>query len=249
MAYKTVAPGRQLEKAAAASYNRARRDGLPAGITSARRANAEQHNLFMSRYRAQETGSGTYGDVRWYQGVRYVRVSSAGSVAIPGSEWSRHERGLSLDLPEPARAWMRAHGHRYGWIKDLVPGEPWHFEYDRSLDTKKRLAIIPTFNAAVRREWQRQIGVTADGIFGAGSISALQRLLNRKAGHGGFSLTRPLLVDGIDGARTWKAVQKLLNVWGDRGVIGLKRPLKITGWRDPRTVLALRKSLNANLWE
>lgn len=249
MAFKTVAPGRSLEKRAAASYNRARRDGLPAGITSALREHAEQRALFLARYVTQAVGVGPFGDVRWHQGTRYVRVSSAGSVAIPGSEWSRHERGLSLDLPEPARAWMRKYGHRYGWVRDVVPGEPWHFEYDRSLDTKKRLAIIPTFNAAVRREWQRQIGVTPDGALGTGSISRLQRLLNAKNGHGGFSLTRPLVVDGIDGARTWKAVQKLLNAWAKRGEIALKRPLKVTGWRDPRTVQALRKSLNANLWE
>ena len=136
MAYRTVAPDRQLDAAAAASYERARRDGLPAGITSALREHAEQRKLFLERYRPQETGSGPYGDVRRYQGKRYVRISSAGSVAIPGSEWSRHERGLSLDLPEPARAWMRAHGHRYGWIKDLVPGEPWHFEFQADRDTR-----------------------------------------------------------------------------------------------------------------
>ena len=141
MAFKTVAPGRSLEKAAAASYQRARRDGLPAGITSALREHAEQRKLFLERYRPQATGSGPYGDVRWYQGKRYVRTSSAGSVAIPGSQRSRHERGLSLDLPEPARAWMRAHGHRYGWIRDVVPGEPWHFEYQAARDTRPAPAV------------------------------------------------------------------------------------------------------------
>ena len=141
MAYRTVAPDRQLDAAAAASYQRARRDGLPAGITSALREHAEQRRLFLERYRPQATGSGPYGDVRRYQGRRYVRTSSAGSVAIPGSQWSRHERGLSLDLPEPARAWMRAHGHRYGWIKDIVPGEPWHFEYQAVRDTRPAPAV------------------------------------------------------------------------------------------------------------
>ena len=141
MAYRTVAPDRQLDAAAAASYQRARRDGLPAGITSALREHAEQRRLFLARYTPAATGGGPFGDVRRYQGRRYVRTSSAGSVAIPGSEWSRHERGLSLDLPEPARAWMRAHGHRYGWIKDVVPGEPWHFEYQAARDTRPAPAV------------------------------------------------------------------------------------------------------------
>ena len=144
MAYKTVAPDYRLDSAAAASYQRARRDGLPAGITSALREHAEQRRLFLERYRPQATGSGPYGDVRWYRGKRYVRVSSAGSVAIPGSQWSRHEKGLSIDLPEPARAWMRAHGHRYGWIKDIVPGEPWHFEYQSARDTRPTPPVVVT---------------------------------------------------------------------------------------------------------
>ena len=144
MAYKTVAPDYRLDSAAAASYQRARRDGLPAGITSALREHAEQRRLFLERYRPQATGSGPYGDVRWYRGKRYVRISPAGSAAIPGSQWSRHERGLSLDLPEPARAWMRAHGHRYGWIKDIVPGEPWHFEYQSARDTRPAPPAVVT---------------------------------------------------------------------------------------------------------
>ena len=142
MAYRTVAPDRQLDAAAAASYERARRDGLPAGITSALREHAEQRKLFLERYRPQATGSGPYGDVRKYLGIRYVRTSPAGSVAIPGSQWSRHERGLSLDLPEPARAWMRTHGRRYGWIRDIVPGEPWHFEYQAARDTRPAPVVV-----------------------------------------------------------------------------------------------------------
>ena len=173
MAFKTVAPGRSLEKAAAASYQRARRDGLPAGITSALREHAEQRKLFLERYRPQATGSGPYGDVRRYQGRRYVRTSSAGSVAIPGSEWSRHERGLSLDLPEPARAWMRAHGHRYGWIRDVVPGEPWHFEYQAARDTRPAPAVAtkptpaPTTAPPARTQEDTTMHIIRKGISSA----------------------------------------------------------------------------------
>lgn len=255
MAIKTIAAGFMLESGAANSYLRARRAGCPAGITSALREHQLQVKLFHENYTTDYAASAKH-DPRGYDGRTYWRrkVATHGgtavSVAIPGSRWSNHENGLSLDLPEPARTWMRKHGHKHGWIPDLAPGEPWHFEYQADKDRKRSLAIIPTFNAAVRREWQRQLGVDDDSIFGDGSVSRLQWVLNRKNGHGGFRLSSgPLDVDGVDGSRTWKAVQKLLNAWAKRGLISLKRPLKVNGKRDARTLMALRKSLNANLWE
>lgn len=185
--------------------------------------------------------------------------------AKPGT--SNHGWGLALDLGSSINIrstaehkWMASEGRAFGWINPTwaVPGalgfqkdEPWHFEYVRSLDTKrvKNLAIIPRMNRTAYKRWQQQLGVTADGIFGAGSNERLQRVLNGKDGHGGFSLTRPLAVDGIAGARTWMAVQKLINVWAKRGDISLKRPLAVTGRLDARTAMALRKTINANLWE
>lgn len=140
-----IAPGFELADDAAASYARARRDGLPEGITSARRDPDEQRALFLARYRPQAEGSGPYGDVRTYGDVRYVRVSALGSVAVPGSEWSRHEKGLSLDLPAGGpREWMHAHGAAYGWIGGLVDGEPWHFEYQADKDTHPTPIAPPT---------------------------------------------------------------------------------------------------------
>lgn len=127
-----------LDDQAAAAYLRARAAGLPAGITSALRTNAEQVALFLSRYKAHPTATGPYNDIRWWNGTRYYRALGAG-VAVPGSYYSRHEKGLSLDLPDEggARAWMRAHGWRFGWIKDIVTNEPWHFEYQAHRDTTR----------------------------------------------------------------------------------------------------------------
>lgn len=134
MARKIITGTRWLEAVAADSYARMIAAGCPGGVTDAGRDPQAQINLFLARYKPQATGSGPYGDVRHWRGTRYVRVSSAGPVGVPGT--SRHESGLALDLPEPARAWVRNHGAAYGWIGGIVKGEPWHFEYQAARDTK-----------------------------------------------------------------------------------------------------------------
>lgn len=129
-----IAPGHWLSPTAAASYARMRAAGMPAGITSAGRTHAEQVAIFTARYRVQWIGRGPYGDVRWWQGRRYVRHSAAGPVAVPGSPYSRHETGNALDLPNTgARAWIRANGASHGWFA-TVPGEPWHYEHQAHRD-------------------------------------------------------------------------------------------------------------------
>jgi hypothetical protein len=47
--------------------------------------------------------------------------------ADPGR--SMHGWGLALDAAEPMRAWLQKHGAEYRWYPNIVPGEPWHFEY------------------------------------------------------------------------------------------------------------------------
>lgn len=133
---RTIATGHRLKKNAAASYARMQAVGMPAGgINSSYRDPAEQVRLFLARYRVQATGNGPYGDARTWKGVRYVRHSAKGMVAIPGT--SEHERGLALDIDtdSPAHAWMLRHGAAHGWVRN-IPAEPWHFEYRPALDTK-----------------------------------------------------------------------------------------------------------------
>jgi len=145
MQQQTIAPGHWLAPAPAASYARMIRDGCPPGITSAGRTTAEQRSIFLARYRPQATGSGPYGDVVTWQGVRYVRVSGPSPASPPGSVWSLHERGDAIDVPEPARAWIRTHGAPYGWVRDTVPGEPWHMVYQPDRDTRPGSVIpLPT---------------------------------------------------------------------------------------------------------
>ncbi|GEL95350.1 M15 family metallopeptidase [Cellulomonas composti] len=121
----TITPGHWLRADAAASYARMRAAGMPAGITSAGRTYAEQVAIFTSLYSQVNTGR----DYQRWDGRDWWRKNDGGTgyAAPPGT--STHETGVSLDLPEPARAWVRAHGVAYGWRHDTVRGEPWHMTY------------------------------------------------------------------------------------------------------------------------
>lgn len=136
--YPTVTgTNNELRSDAAASFERMQDASHYAGdyITSGYRSHEEQVRLFEERYTPQASGSGPYGDVRYWDGVRYVRISSAGPVAVPGTSY--HETGLAADVAEPMRSWVRDHGHNYGWHLNpyIANEEPWHFEYDPDDDT------------------------------------------------------------------------------------------------------------------
>lgn len=104
------------------------------------RTEAEQTAIFLSRYRAQRTGSGPFGDVRWWNGTRYVRHSGLGTVAQPGT--SNHEiqgttaavdvadsGGAGIGTKGSARSnWLRANAAHYGLIPEGFNfGEAWHY--------------------------------------------------------------------------------------------------------------------------
>ena len=96
------------------SYLRMLEDGLPGGwISDAGRTNAEQWELY----------------------EKYKRGELLATAAYPGT--SKHETGRALDIKAgPAQDWMRKHGHKYGWMRDRVKNEPWHFEYEFPNDTQ-----------------------------------------------------------------------------------------------------------------
>jgi len=105
-----IAPGFWLDQPAAASYARMRAAGCPAGITQAGRTFAQQVAMYAA----------------------YLAGRLVATAAVPGT--SKHEKGNALDVPEPARSWIRANGASFGWIKDLVRNEPWHDEYQLARD-------------------------------------------------------------------------------------------------------------------
>lgn len=140
MALSTIqtSPTRQLSASAANSYRRMRTDGLPAGnITSAYRSTASQEAIFLARYKRQSFGSGPYGDVRWYKGRRYVRVSGL-PVAVPGT--SAHNKGLAIDVsPNTVQGrWLRSYGARHGWYRPIPKSDPVHWEYRSSKDQDRK---------------------------------------------------------------------------------------------------------------
>ena len=104
-----VAPGHWLRADAAASYQRARAAGAPAGITDAGRTEAEQDALWRKQ-------------------------GHLGLASRPGSPQALHQHGIALDLPPAARAWFVAHGREYGWTRPFPSVEPWHFVYALALD-------------------------------------------------------------------------------------------------------------------
>lgn len=104
------------------------------------RTNQEQVALFLSRYRPQASGSGPFGDVRYWRGRRYVRYSGLGTVAQPDT--SNHEiQGdkAAIDLADTGGAgigtmgsersnWLRKNAANYGLIPEGFGfAEAWHY--------------------------------------------------------------------------------------------------------------------------
>lgn len=104
------------------------------------RTHQEQVDLFLSRYRLQASGVGPFGDVRKWQGRRYVRHSGAGTVAPPGE--SNHEiqrtraaidvadnGGAGIGTMGTARSnWLRANASKYGLVPEgFAFDEAWHY--------------------------------------------------------------------------------------------------------------------------
>ncbi|WP_311257328.1 M15 family metallopeptidase [Microbacterium sp. WCS2018Hpa-9] len=104
------------------------------------RLNSEQRAIFLDRYRPQSSGSGPFGDVRWWNGVRYVRRSGLGTVAQPGT--SNHEiqgSTAAVDLADSggsgigtmgsARSnWLRRNAGNYGLVPEGFNfNEAWHY--------------------------------------------------------------------------------------------------------------------------
>ena len=112
--------------------------------TSALRLHSEQVALFLERFVVQSTGVGPFGDVRWWDGRRWVRVRGPGTVAPPGT--SNHEfestgygavdvrdngKDPGVTIAGNARSnWMRANCSRFNFEPEGYQfREPWHLKY------------------------------------------------------------------------------------------------------------------------
>jgi hypothetical protein len=168
-------PYAALRTDAAQAWNRARRDvinqaGVMLTVRGWNRTLAEQQRFFLERYRPQATGTGTYGDVRWWRGVRYVRFGTA-AAAIPGT--SNHGWGLAVDVVDYGTVGQFDYSRRartfpilarHGWTddegRDPDTLEPWHLVYDPNRDTHPEVDTMTPdeFRAIVREVVRAEVG-------------------------------------------------------------------------------------------
>ena len=146
------------------------RFGISLVLTDSYRPYAVQVQIFNERYDPASSGSGPFGDVRWWGGVRYVRMRGA-SAAVPGT--SNHGLGVAVDVTglggfsgttyarlaavAPAHGWSNASGRTID--------EAWHWEYSPAADNHPTPAP-----SAVQEDEMRIIAQTERGIWlmGAG---------------------------------------------------------------------------------
>lgn len=137
-----TAPGQRLIAAAAANWDALARDiqnrhGWLPYLTDSYRPYSVQERIFRERYRVLWSGSGPYGDVRYWQGVRWVRVTGA-AAAAPGT--SNHGWGKAVDCSGLGGF----SGTRFRQLAALAPsygftntegrrvGEAWHWVFTGS---------------------------------------------------------------------------------------------------------------------
>lgn len=130
------------------------REGLPEmRVTSGDREASDQIAIFVDRYDQRASGSGPYGDVRWWDGsrdgypggTRWVRVKAGGTVAVPRT--SNHEARRSNDLAMPYNSDTREHARarqlapQFGIECDGIGfGEWWHWTFRGHLGTIGQLS-------------------------------------------------------------------------------------------------------------
>ncbi len=160
----SIGQGQALELGAAISWLKLAQAALTAGhslrLTDSYRPRSVQERIFLQRYARQSSGGGFYGDVRHYNGVRYVRKRGTASASVPGT--SNHGSGLAVDItginagygnrPTDAYRWLSNNASAYGWTnpawaKTRNFWEPWHWEYNPSHDTK------PTPPPTIPKDW------------------------------------------------------------------------------------------------
>lgn len=122
--------------------------GVGVIVSSAIRLHEEQKAIFLARYTRTPNGRRVY-DTRWWNGQLWYRISSAGTVAQPGT--SNHEiqgNKAAVDLRDTGADGGLATGGsaRSNWLRqnagnyDMVPSgfgfrEPWHYDIRNIFNT------------------------------------------------------------------------------------------------------------------
>lgn len=152
-------------------------------VWDAYRSFDEQVAMLKKNYYPSSSGDRSYGGQKWAQRSGRPRTASPGH--------SNHGNGVAVDIhPGPIQAWLKANAARFGWVND-VPSEPWHWSYlnpradqyrsegvpdvagmQKRLGVKADGKFGPATSKAVRA-WQKENGLTADGIPGAKTMGAI----------------------------------------------------------------------------
>ena len=148
-----IGQNQRLAPGAAESWLELVADAAEAGhavlITDSYRPEAVQIRVFTQRYTTIYSDSSRLDRKEW-EGRVYWRRPHYASAAVPGT--SNHGWGTAVDIrginngfgnpPHPTYQWLARHAGKYGWTnpswaKTKNFWEPWHWEYDPNMDTKK----------------------------------------------------------------------------------------------------------------
>lgn len=228
-------PGLVLRDDAAQAWDRAVKEfGKSVLLTGAWRSYGVQASLFEARYEQRAWPySGPYGDVRWWKGLRYVRMRGA-AAAVPGT--SNHGGGIAVDVKtrryagdpphsqavvftawnDPDRVRFLKVAAKHGWDDDegRQVNELWHLTYYPSRDQKRGTG--GTGGSGKKRK-PKKLATVKRGKK-SGRIKLWQRILRDEdygiAADGKFGpaterstkhwqTSRGLVSDGIAGPRSW----------------------------------------------
>lgn len=260
-----TAPGEELERRAAASWDRMHgamrtKHGWKMGLTDSYRSLADQRSVFLSRYKPHKSGSGPFGDVRWYNGTRYARVSGS-PAAIPGT--SNHGLGKAIDVSgvggfkSTRYRWLTEMAPHYGWSNNAGKkiGEAWHWEYTQADDESGNGSSPRPVKVTVSdiKALQRAVHTPDDGYWGKHTYHSVVAV--REISHWGgreFPFGQKVAQRAIGRPQTgkWTAtddkvhtevVKKLQRILGtkDDGFWGTKTESKFQGFR--RAAKAMNK--------
>ena len=184
----------QLDRLAAESLSNALNvavadTGTNFQIFDALRPIEEQKEIFFDRYERTNWSKKRNSSDRVYEGSIWRKVKGA-NAAAPGS--STHGPGLAIDIhPGPIQEWFKTKGAAWGWSweEGRENGEDWHFTFTLTNQYASRGMLdhgavqkvvgaevdskIGTDTVEKIRVWQREHGLTADGIVGPVTKSAM----------------------------------------------------------------------------
>jgi len=263
--YETI-DGQRVENSVGAAFRRMAADfqaatGCSLHISSGTRTDAEQEAIFRARYvlAGQVNGRRVY-DTRWWAGQMWYRISSAGTVAPPGS--SNHQEGgpngpRSIDVYDSGadagvtrfgtrrNQWMHDNAHRYEFENEGEKfNEAWHKTFRGSLEDAvvppQPPTNLPGPEAMLEWNWtgiQEMLRGTGryngriDNDPGHGTISGFQDFLN-DFGYSRAVFGRDIAEDGAFGKESCMAAQQWLKAkWGYSGSIdGIPGPGTHAAW-------------------